>query len=120
MRVLVIDDDADVLRLLGIKLGKEGHQIVTAVDGTAAVARLDEHEPELVILETAIPGTPGLEVVSAAKAQTPTPLVIILSHQDDDASIAAGLAAGADDYVTKPFSPRALSERIRITAIRTA
>lgn len=120
MRVLAIDDDADVLRLLDIKLSKEGHDVSTASDGDAGLVRLEQDRPELVIVEPAVSGTPGLEIVRRAKAQADPPLVLILSHAGADEDIAAGLAAGADDYLLKPFSPRVLSERIRVAAVRSA
>lgn len=120
MRVLAIDDDADVLRLLRIKLSKEGHEVATAADGRSAVEALEQEPPDLVILELEVPGTPGLEIVRVAKGQSTAPLVIVLTHKRGDEDIAAGLAAGADDYLLKPFSPRVLSERIRVAAIRVA
>lgn len=120
MQVLVIDDDADVLRLLEIKLTREGHDVSVALTGAVGAEELRQSRPELVILETEVSGIPGLDIVRTAKEMQPAPLVLILSHKMTDADIAAGFAAGADDYLTKPFSPRVLTERIRIATIRNA
>ena len=120
MRVLAIDDDTDVLRLLQIKLGKDGHDVTTAGDGSTAAQILEQDRVELVVLEVELSGMSGLEVVRAVKAQPAPPLVIVLSHRGSDDDIAAGLAAGADDYLLKPFSPRVLAERIRVATIRQA
>jgi DNA-binding response OmpR family regulator len=118
MRILVIDDDKDVIRLLGIKLGRAGHDVDTATDGTRGIELAQEGQPDVVVLETELHGTHGHDVVREVKALSPAPLVIILSHRSSDDDIADGFAAGADDFVSKPFSPRVLAERIRVDVVR--
>ncbi|MEN8234939.1 MAG: response regulator [Actinomycetota bacterium] len=121
MRILVIDDDVDIVRLQDIKLKKAGHEVWTATDGISGTAAAKEHRPEVIILETELTGRHGHDLIRGfKKGRKKPPLVIIVSHQDSDEAIEAGLAAGADDYMTKPFSPRVLAERIRVTAARNA
>lgn len=119
MRIVVIDDDRDVVRLLDIKLSREGHEVWTATDGRAGAEAIRERRPDVVVLETEVSGKHGHDIVREAKQGGGSqPLVIVLSHQSTDEAIEAALDAGADDYLVKPFSPRVLSERIRVNAIR--
>ena len=119
MRILVIDNNLDVVRLLEIKLSKAGHDVSTAVDGDAASALAKQTRPEVMILETEVSGKSGLDLIREfKKSPEKVPLVLVLSHRTSDEAILAAFEAGADDYVTKPFSPRVLDERIRIAALR--
>jgi len=119
MKILIIDDDVDILRLTGIKLTKAGHDISTVQDGAAGADLAHSEKPSLIILETELANKHGHDIIRAVKkSHKPAPLVIILSSEDTDEAIAAGFAAGADDYMIKPFSPRVLLERMRVVAIR--
>ena len=119
MKTLIIDDDGDILRVQYIKLTKAGHEVLFAQDGATGAELAHTHKPELIILETELAQKNGLEIIREVKeAYEPSPLVIILSHQKSDEAIAAGFAAGADDYMTKPFSQYVLLERIRVNSIR--
>ena len=120
MKTVIIDDDSDILRLIEIKLTKAGHDVSTAQDGAEGAALVAEIKPALLILETELANKHGHAIIREAKARKSAPLCIILSSESSDEAIAAGFAAGADDYLIKPFSPRVLLERIRITAIRSA
>lgn len=119
IRVLAADDDADVLHLVEIKLGRAGYKVITAADGEAAIDLASAEQPDVVITEALLPKLDGLEVVRRIKENAdPAPLVLILSGNDKDEDVAAGFASGADDYIGKPFSPDVLIERIRVALIR--
>jgi DNA-binding response OmpR family regulator len=119
MKTLIIDDDGDVLRVQFIKLTKAGHEVSFAQNGVKGAELAHTHRPELIILETELPQKNGLEIIREVReSHNPAPLIIILSHQRSDEAIAAGFAAGADDYMTKPFSQHVLLERIRVNSIR--
>lgn len=114
-RVLVVDDDTDVLRLLQIKLGGAGYAFSRARGAQEALAAVAEG-PQIVLTELALPDDgDGLLLGRLAQA---VPLVLALSARADDASIRAALAAGAADFIAKPFSPEALLERLRVNLIR--
>jgi DNA-binding response OmpR family regulator len=110
-RVVVADDDADIRALVAISAKRAGFDVVASVeDGDKAWLAIQEHVPDLVILDVAMPGMTGLEVCKLVRADarlSETP-VLLLSAAVDEVSRAAGEAAGAQDYLAKPFSPRAL------------
>ncbi len=118
MKTVIIDDDSDILRLIEIKLKKAGYDVLTAQDGAVGAELVDAERPFLVILETELATRHGHEIIRDVQNHDPVPLVIILSGEDSDEKIAAGFAAGADDYLIKPFSPHVLLERVRVAAIR--
>ncbi len=119
MKTVIIDDDSDILRLIEIKLKKAGYDVLTAHDGEVGAELAHQERPDLIILETDLASRHGHEIIQEVKkTHDPAPLVLILSNNQSDEEIAAGFAAGADDYLIKPFSPRVLLERIRVTAIR--
>ena len=114
--VLVAEDDADIRELVAYKLHQAGHQVVTVADGLAAVAAAREKVPDLAIVDVSMPGLSGIQVCSAlrehpATAGIPVILLSARAHADDSET---GLQAGAVDYVTKPFSPRELVERVEL------
>ncbi|HMK35932.1 MAG TPA: response regulator transcription factor [Desulfomonilaceae bacterium] len=118
-KILVVDDEEDILELLRYNLAKEGYQVQCVQSGEQALARVSEDPPALILLDLMLPGLDGLDVCRALKrnaASAGIPL-IMLTAKGEDADIVAGLELGADDYVNKPFSPRVLLARIK-TALR--
>ena len=118
-RILIVDEDTDVLRLLRVKLQAAGYQINQARDGKEALDLVGKDKPDLVLMELLLPDIKGLELISQIKNNiNPAPLVVILTSEDSDNAIVGAFSAGAVDYLTKPFSPQVLLERIRINLIR--
>jgi len=114
-KVLIVEDDNDLVKLLKYNLEKEGFKVNYATDGTIALAEARRDPPDLVILDLMLPGLDGLEVCRQLRradrfARTP---VLILSARNDEADRVVGLEVGADDYVTKPFSTREVIARVR-------
>ena len=117
MKILVADDDALIRRLLLALLTKLGHEVVPAEDGKAALRVFEEPGPPvLAILDWVMPGLNGVEVCKKIRATNlkPRPYVLLLSAKSDKQEIIAGLDAGADDYLVKPFDPMALTARLRV------
>ena len=117
MKILVADDDALIRRLLLALLTKLGHEVVAAEDGNAALKAFEAPSPPaLAILDWVMPGLNGVEVCKKIRATTskPRPYVLLLSAKSDKQEIIAGLDAGADDYLVKPFDPMALMARLRV------
>lgn len=114
-RILAVDDEEDILELLRYNLSKEGYQVKAVASGEAALVAAREFGPELILLDLMLPGLDGLEVCKRLKAhpQTQSIPIIMLTAKGEDADIVTGLELGADDYVTKPFSPRVLTARLR-------
>lgn len=113
-RILAVDDEPHILRVLTATFEKHGFSVVTAQDGTEALARLSERGVDLVMLDLMMPGTSGLEVLSVIRADpkhSGTP-VIILTAKGQDTDREAAFAGGADDFMTKPFSPKKLLARV--------
>jgi two-component system, OmpR family, phosphate regulon response regulator PhoB len=113
--LLVADDDEDILTLVQLRLSRSGYDVVVARDGEEALRLAREKQPDLVVLDWMMPKASGLEVLRAirAGAETAEIPVILLTARASDANIAEGLAAGADDYIAKPFSPQELATRIQ-------
>lgn len=112
MSILVVEKDPVLLDLLIFMLRRAGYEALIARDGAAGLRLWQEKQPELVLLETALPNLSGWEVCEAIRKLDQTPL-IFLSHATSDVEIVRGLLLGADDYVTKPFSPGQLLARIQ-------
>lgn len=110
-RVLVVDDDQTVSDVVARYLVREGHQVEAVADGTAALQRAAARPPDLVVLDLMLPGMSGLEVCRRIRDLGPIP-VIMLTARGEEGDRVVGLELGADDYVTKPFSPRELVLRI--------
>jgi DNA-binding response OmpR family regulator len=111
-RILVVDDEAGIRDLVGSYLRDEGFAVDEAVDGEAALARFAERVPDLVILDLRLPGMGGLDVLREIRRTSPV-YVIVLTARADETDKLIGLELGADDYITKPFSPRELVARVR-------
>jgi two-component system, OmpR family, alkaline phosphatase synthesis response regulator PhoP len=114
-RILAVDDEADILELIGYNLSREGYRIDTARTGEEALASIRDRKPDLVILDLMLPGIDGLEVCRRIRndPSSASISIVMLTAKGEDADIVAGLELGADDYITKPFSPRVLLARIR-------
>ena len=110
-RVLVVEDDATINDAVTRRLAAEGYAVSQAWDGPAAVAAATAEAPDVVVLDVMLPGFDGLEVCRRVQATRPVP-VLMLTARDDEADILAGLAVGADDYLTKPFGMRELVARV--------
>jgi two-component system, OmpR family, alkaline phosphatase synthesis response regulator PhoP len=114
-RVLVVDDEEDILELVTFNLVKDGYQVVTAASGEEALRQTKHGTPDPILLDLMLPGLDGLDVCRALKSNADTDHIpiIMLTAKTEDADIVAGLELGADDYITKPFSPRVLLARLK-------
>ncbi|MEU0285823.1 response regulator transcription factor [Streptomyces sp. NPDC006147] len=117
-RVLVVDDDPTVAEIVTGYLDRAGYVVDRAGDGPDALARAAAHWPDLVVLDLMLPGMDGLEVCRRMRGQGPVPVIMLTARGDEDDRI-LGLEVGADDYVTKPFSPRELVLRVESVLRRT-
>jgi DNA-binding response OmpR family regulator len=111
-RIMVVDDDATLVDVVGRYLCLDGHQVECLSDGYQALRRVGEHAPDLMILDLMLPGISGLEVCRRLREHWPIP-VVMLTALGEETDKVAGFETGADDYVTKPFSPRELTMRVR-------
>ncbi|SDE58031.1 MtrAB system response regulator MtrA [Auraticoccus monumenti] len=111
-RVLVVDDDAALAEMLQIVLRQEGFEPIWVGHGDAALAAFREHQPDLVLLDLMLPGRDGVDVCRDIRAESGVP-VVMLTARSDTIDVVAGLEAGADDYVAKPFKAKELVARIR-------
>ena len=119
-RVLVVDDDPTVSDVVRRYLGRAGYAVTLAADGPAAVGAFEAEQPDLVVLDLMLPGYDGLEVCRRIRARAPDVPVIMLTALGEEADRILGLQLGADDYVSKPFSPRELVLRVQSVLRRTA
>ena len=119
-RILVVDDEPHILDIVRAYLVRDGHEVVTAADGEAALAQARDTAPDLVVLDVMLPRRSGFEVLRELRAAGCTAAVIMLTARDDVIDRVAGLEIGADDYVTKPFEPRELVARVGAVLRRTA
>jgi DNA-binding response OmpR family regulator len=113
-KILVVDDEAYIVHILEFSLGMEGFEVVTAFDGEEAIVKAECEEPDLIVLDIMMPKLDGYETCRRLKAvdKTRDIPVILLSAKGRSMDQQVGLDAGADEYITKPFSPRKLVERI--------
>ncbi len=117
--ILVVDDDAKIVRLVRMYLERAGHRVVEATDGRAALAAIALEQPALVVLDLMLPEVDGLAIIRAVRRTDRTPIVVLSARGTADDRI-SGLAAGADDYVPKPFSPAELVLRVQRVLERTS
>jgi DNA-binding response OmpR family regulator len=117
-RILLVDDEQPIQTLLSYPLRKEGYEVVQATDGHQALARFDEQPFDLVVLDLMLPRVDGLEVCRRLRSKSSVP-IIILTAKSEEIDKVVGLELGADDYITKPFSLREFSSRIK-AALRRA
>ena len=114
-KILIVEDEEDVLELVRYNLEKNGYQTETALNGRKALEKIRSASPDLILLDLMLPEVDGLEICRSVKkdAKTADIPVIMLTAKGTEADIVAGLEMGADDYITKPFSPRVLMARIK-------
>ncbi|HLL66758.1 MAG TPA: response regulator transcription factor [Micromonosporaceae bacterium] len=112
-RILVVDDERTIAESIAVRLRAEGFTVDLAHDGPSAVARATAEHPDLVVLDIMLPGFDGLEVCRRIQAHRPVP-ILMLTARDDETDLLVGLAVGADDYLTKPFSMRELAARVHV------
>jgi two-component system KDP operon response regulator KdpE len=111
LRILVVDDDPAMVGAITALVGTEGHQVITAYDGLTAVKRVRDEQPDLVLLDLAMPGPDGYAVAGQIRALGPTPIVVVSGESSESAKVRA-LELGADDYLVKPFGKAELLARI--------
>jgi len=114
-KVLAVDDEEDILELLKFNLSREGYQVLCAESGEQAFRLVRSENPDLIVLDLMLPGIDGLEVTRRLKNDPDTRSIpiVMLTAKGEEADIVTGLELGADDYITKPFSPRILVARVR-------
>ena len=114
-RILVVDDEEDILELVRYTLAREGYRVKCAASGEEALERVRSETVDLVVLDLMLPGIDGLEVARRLKQENGTRgiPVVMLTAKGEESDVVTGLELGADDYITKPFSPRILTARIR-------
>ena len=120
-KILIVDDEANIRELIKFNLGKAGYQTVEAIDGHEAVALVKNEQPDLLVLDLMLPGIDGLEVCRLLKSNKKTAgiPIIMLTARSEEVDKIIGLELGADDYLTKPFSPRELVARIKAVLRRS-
>jgi len=111
-RVLVVDDDVKTVELVKLYLNRDGYRVLTAYNGNEALKLARENQPDLIVLDLMLPGINGLEICRILRAESDVPIIMLTALTTDDDRL-TGLDLGADDYVTKPFSPRELAARVR-------
>lgn len=121
-KILIVDDEEDILQLVEYNLRQNGYQVVCATTGEEALHAARTEQPALIILDLMLPGIDGLEVCSALKNDPSTSAmsILMLTAKGEQSEIIAGLELGADDYVTKPFNPQVLTARVRALLRRAA
>ena len=111
-RVLVVDDDVKTVELVKLYLNRDGYKVLTAYDGVEALRLAREAHPDLIVLELMLPGIDGLKVCRTLRAESDVPIIMLTARTTEQDRL-TGLDLGADDYVTKPFSPKELAARVR-------
>src|SRR5207302_513217 len=116
--VLVVDDEYRIAQIACDYLEHAGYTVMTAADGREALARARRDRPGLIVLDLGLPNVDGLDVAKALRRESDVPIIMLTARVDESERL-IGLAAGADDYVTKPFSPRELVARVQAVLRRT-
>jgi DNA-binding response OmpR family regulator len=119
MKILLVDDEPDVLELVSRTLARAGYEILTAPDGERALELVTASRPDLVVLDVLLPGIDGFEVCRRIRLDSQVPIVM-LTARDEEEDVMRGFRLGVDDYVTKPFSARLLAARVAAVLRRTA
>jgi DNA-binding response OmpR family regulator len=118
-RVLVVEDDAKTADIVKVYLEKDGYAVLTAHDGPQGLAAARGSCPDLIVLDLLLPGLSGLDICRTIRRERPTPIIMLTALSTEPDKL-AGLDLGADDYISKPFSPRELVARVRAVLRRTA
>jgi two-component system alkaline phosphatase synthesis response regulator PhoP len=118
-KILVVDDEAKIVKLVRSYLQQAGYSVVDAGDGQTALIQARREKPDLVVLDLGLPGIDGMEVARILRRESNTPIIMLTARIEDTDRI-VGLELGADDYVTKPFNPRELVARVRAVLRRTS
>ena len=117
--VLIVDDEKNIVDILSFNLKKEGFEIFIAYDGEAALAEYERCKPDLILLDVMLPLLDGFEVCRRIRSKDKTTPIIMLTAREEETAMVYGLDLGADDYITKPFSVRALQARVNANIRRT-
>ena len=117
--VLILEDDPHTVEVVQLYLRKDGHNVLSAADGVTGLSLAREAQPDLIVLDLMLPGMDGWEVCRTLRQESDVPIVMLTARADEEDRL-TGLDIGADDYVTKPFSPRELAARLRAVLRRTA
>lgn len=119
--ILVVDDESNILDVVELYLLREGYKVIRASDGNTALKLYSENKPDLVVLDLMLPGVDGLEVCRRIRAQpnSTVPIIMLTAKMQEEDKL-VGLEDGADDYITKPFSPRELVARVKVALRRLA
>jgi two-component system alkaline phosphatase synthesis response regulator PhoP len=119
IRVLAVDDEPDVLRLVEVKLKKAGFEVLTARDGEEGLSKALTERPDVVLMDVMMPRMDGFTAAGLIKERVqPAPLVLMLTAKGQEADVVRGISGGADDYVIKPFAPRELIARINVALVK--
>lgn len=114
MKILVAEDEPIMLKTIELRLKKDGHEVITSTDGRQAMEQIEAHDPDLIITDIMMPYSSGLEIVSKVKKGTYRNVpIIVLSAMGQENVVVDAFNLGADDYITKPFSPNELSLRVK-------
>ncbi len=111
MKILIVDDEASILDIVEAYLSAKGYQVFRALSGNEALTKVDVVQPDLIVLDLMLPGLSGLEVCKKIRDSSTVP-IIMLTAKTAEKDILEGLSLGADDYITKPFSPKELVVRV--------
>lgn len=119
IKILAVDDEPDILRLVEIKLKKAGFEVTTAHDGEEGYQKALAEKPDIVLLDVMMPKMDGYTAAKKIKTEiNPAPIVLMLTAKGQEADVMKGIQQGADDYIVKPFSPRELIARINVALIK--
>ena len=113
MKILVAEDEPIMLKTISLRLKKDGHEVMTTDNGREALAMIDEHAPDLIITDIMMPYASGLEIVGSVNQHQKKIPVIVLSAMGQENVVLEAFNLGADDFITKPFSPNELSMRVK-------
>lgn len=120
IKILVVEDEPDILEVIHYNLQREGHKVIRCRNGEEALSQIQTENPDLIILDLMLPGMDGVEVCRAVKSNPVTQAIpiIMITAKSEESDIVLGLGIGADDYITKPFSPRELIARVKVVIRR--
>ncbi|RZN80337.1 MAG: response regulator transcription factor, partial [Winogradskyella sp.] len=115
IKILLVDDEADILEIVGYNLTSEGYQIITATNGVEAIEKAKKHKPQLIILDVMMPEMDGIEACEKLRGipDLSNAIITFLTARGEDYSQVAGFDAGADDYITKPIKPKVLVSKVK-------